>query len=133
RTGIGTDNPLFQLHVGDGTLSPLNGSNTRMVVTDNDNSQRAAMIGLARTSGGIRVEAQMEANGSSNSGPSVILGAASSHPLYIRTGNITRMTIDDAGNVGIGTQIPAYRLQVSTNSAAKPTSNTWTVASDARL
>ncbi|MBL0050832.1 MAG: tail fiber domain-containing protein [Bacteroidetes bacterium] len=36
-------------------------------------------------------------------------------------------------NVGIGTTVPAFRLQISTNSAAKPTSNTWTIASDARL
>jgi uncharacterized coiled-coil protein SlyX len=37
------------------------------------------------------------------------------------------------GNVGIGTSTPTYRLQLSTNSAAKPGSTTWTIASDARL
>lgn len=37
------------------------------------------------------------------------------------------------GNVGIGTPSPAYQLQLSTDSAAKPTTNTWTIASDARL
>jgi hypothetical protein len=37
------------------------------------------------------------------------------------------------GNVGIGTASPAYQLQLSTDSAAKPATNTWTIASDARL
>ena len=35
--------------------------------------------------------------------------------------------------IGIGTQTPAYQLQLSTDSAAKPTSNTWTISSDARV
>jgi hypothetical protein len=37
------------------------------------------------------------------------------------------------GNVGIGTTSPAYQLQLSTNSAAKPTSTAWTVPSDIRI
>jgi trimeric autotransporter adhesin len=36
-------------------------------------------------------------------------------------------------NVGIGTSAPAYRLQLGENSAAKPGTSTWTVASDKRL
>lgn len=36
-------------------------------------------------------------------------------------------------NVGIGTSEPAYQLQLSTDSAAKPTTNTWTVPSDIRV
>ena len=37
------------------------------------------------------------------------------------------------GNVGIGLSGPAYKLEVSTDSAAKPSTNTWTIASDSRL
>ncbi len=36
-------------------------------------------------------------------------------------------------NVGIGTTEPAYQLQLSLDSAAKPTTNTWTVPSDERI
>lgn len=37
------------------------------------------------------------------------------------------------GNVGIGTTSTSYQLQLSTDSAAKPGTSTWTIASDARL
>jgi hypothetical protein len=37
------------------------------------------------------------------------------------------------GNVGIGTTSPSYQLQLSTDSAAKPSTNTWTIASDSRV
>ncbi len=112
KAGINNSSPSYDLHVGDGTLTALNGSDTRMVVSDNDNEDRAAMLGLARTSAGARVEAQLEANGSNTAGPSVIVGAASSHPLYIRTGNITRMTVTSSGDVGIGTSSPSTKLHV---------------------
>ena len=38
-----------------------------------------------------------------------------------------------SGRVGIGTASPGYQLTLSTDSAAKPTSNTWTISSDARV
>jgi trimeric autotransporter adhesin len=50
-----------------------------------------------------------------------------------QTGNTERMRITSGGNVGIGTTSPTYKLQLSTNSAAKPTSNVWTVVSDSRV
>ena len=47
------------------------------------------------------------------------------------TGN--RLVILNNGNVGIGTTSPTFQLQLSTNSAAKPTSSAWTVVSDERV
>ena len=44
----------------------------------------------------------------------------------------TAVTISNSGQVGIGTS-PSYQLHLSTDSAAKPSTSTWTVASDARL
>jgi len=53
--------------------------------------------------------------------------------LRIRDDGSDRFTINASGDVGIGTIAPAYKLHVSTNSAAKPTSAVWTVTSDRRL
>ena len=44
-----------------------------------------------------------------------------------------RMRITSAGNVGIGTASPSFQLQLSTDSAAKPTTNLWTIVSDSRI
>ncbi len=41
--------------------------------------------------------------------------------------------ITPGGNLGLGTNSAAYQLQLATNSAAKPTSNAWTVPSDIRV
>jgi hypothetical protein len=62
----------------------------------------------------------------------------------IITGNDYAITVDNVattaftiqsgtGNVGIGTTSPSYQLQLSTDSAAKPTSALWTIASDERI
>ena len=37
------------------------------------------------------------------------------------------------GNVGIGVTAPTFRLQLNADSAAKPTTNTWTIVSDQRI
>lgn len=57
----------------------------------------------------------------------------SSSNLYLGANNAHVLTILANGNVGIGTTTPAYQLQLSTNSAAKPTSTAWTVPSDKRI
>jgi hypothetical protein len=79
----------------------------------------------------------------------------SSNSGYITTGFIssTNMVIDNnelqvrlngaasdlylqnnGGNIAVGnTGIPAYQLELSTNSAGKPGSSTWSIASDSRL
>ncbi len=44
-----------------------------------------------------------------------------------------RMRILKTGYIGIGTINPNYQLELSMDSAGKPTSNTWTVVSDKRL
>jgi len=48
-------------------------------------------------------------------------------------GNNEKMRITSDGLVGIGTAAPSYQLELSTDSAAKPSTNTWTVPSDERI
>ena len=48
----------------------------------------------------------------------------SSNTLYINQTN---------GNVGLGTLNPNYQLELSTDSASKASSSTWTISSDFRL
>ena len=47
--------------------------------------------------------------------------------------NTVGSIVTTGGNIGIGTTSPAYQLQLSSDSAAKPSTNTWTVSSDERL
>ena len=58
---------------------------------------------------------------------------------WFRVGNAsgavptTAMFINVSGQIGIGNTTPSYQLQLSTDSAAKPSTNTWTISSDERL
>ena len=58
--------------------------------------------------------------------------AVSNATTTIGSGTET-LRIDSSGNVGVGVTAPAYQLQLSTDSAAKPGTSSWTVASDERL
>ena len=44
-----------------------------------------------------------------------------------------KVVITSGGSVGIGTTSPTYQLQLSTDSAGKPSTNTWTIVSDERI
>jgi hypothetical protein len=57
--------------------------------------------------------------------------SSTSSPLI--WGDFLNNILNFNGSVGINTASPAYQLQLSANSAAKPTSNVWTIASDRRL
>ena len=65
-----------------------------------------------------------------------ILGSTSTNALYSAEGgydaNIA-LSANRYGQIGIGTTNPAYQLELSTDSAAKPTTSTWTISSDIRL
>ncbi len=67
---------------------------------------------------------------SSTSGTGVVVSVTNSQTaLLAAAGDLIALI----GDVGIGIADPGYRLHLGSNSAAKPTSSAWTVASDARL
>ena len=107
NVGIGTTSPSEKLHVS-------------------SNDQSTARIRLSNTntgSGGDNIDLVAGVHNVTQDGFSV----------YNATSNQTQLVIQGGGNVGIGTTSPAYQLQLSTNSAAKPTSSAWTVVSDERV
>ncbi len=61
--------------------------------------------------------------------------------LYLQHGNngdlrvdVSTLVVDASTNyVGFGTTAPVYRVHLTSNSAAKPTSSLWATGSDARL
>jgi len=57
---------------------------------------------------------------------------SSGNTLTLNTATQTVATISSS-NVGIGTTSPSYQLQLSTDSAAKPGTSTWTISSDERI
>jgi hypothetical protein len=114
-----TDN-LLVLHSDSGTGSPGDVGSTisfrnRWFVNDTGTPRQA----------GIRF---IKTQGSGNFGGGIQLcstnGSESLNPV---------LTTTHQNFVGIGKTDPAYQLQLSTDSAAKPSTNTWTVASDMRL
>lgn len=59
------------------------------------------------------------------------LGTTNAQPLNMRTGNIQRMTINTAGNVGIGVFTPTAKLQVYGNTTFATRSDTISTAAGA--
>jgi hypothetical protein len=68
---------------------------------------------------------------SSNAG---VFGTPTVHPLVFNVENLEKARIDTSGRLLVGTiASPAYQLQVSTDSAGKPSSALWTIVSDERI
>jgi len=87
----------------------------------------------AQHSGGARAMAF-----SGDAGTTVCALTTASNTAYIGAisggGVATQLCLDVVnGRVGIGTASPASQLELSLDSASKPSTNTWTIASDARL
>jgi hypothetical protein len=61
------------------------------------------------------------------------LAIAANGTLLTRVAGSTRMTVTNSGNVGIGVTAPTFQLELSSDSAFKPGTNTWTTSSDERL
>jgi len=69
-----------------------------------------------------------------NNNGETALNSASGREILFKTGNINRMKLSAAGQLSIGmSQSPSYLLQLQSDSAGKPSTNTWTISSDIRI
>jgi hypothetical protein len=104
----------------------------------NQNSGVNAMTGIrlsdstGNTQGYLNVLPANFTDGSSADNLSLQAGGTTTGLLF-QTNGATRMAIKPSGNVGIGLTSPTHTLQLATDDAAKLTTTTWTVASDARM
>lgn len=125
--GIGTTSPEGPLHVLDISAGEITANPNAALIVE---GSWINILTDAASENGILFGNNNDAEMSGV----VFNAAAVTNGLQFRTGgNAARMCIDSNGNVGIGTNSPGFQLELSTNSAAKPTSNTWTISSDQRL
>jgi hypothetical protein len=115
--------------VGIGTSSP---GNHRLNVTSDQTSPTGFIENTASNGIGLKVET------TSTDGTLLINQKGTGYAL--RCDRWTSPTtwsgvtfIVRGDKVGIGTSTPSYQLQLTQNSAAKPSSSSWTIASDIRL
>jgi hypothetical protein len=95
-------------------------------------------VGIGTTSPAAKLDVVGEVNLPNGSGlkwgnsGNYIAGSGASNVVLLATNSVERLRIDASGNVGIG-MTPTAQLELSTDSAKKPSTNTWTIASDQRL
>ena len=101
--GIGTPGPQTPLHVNQGA-----NDSTDVLVT----SPQFARMRMVAEAPSLDVTLSVQARGESTASWAEI-GTLSRHDLRLYTNDAYRMTLDDVGNVGIGTTEPATRLHVN--------------------
>jgi hypothetical protein len=106
KIGIGTSTPSVKLHVS--------GSSVPSLISSSDNS---LVLNLRGAGDGTGVYI------GSSSGTMLLANSSGSPIIYVNSNN----------NVGIGVATPSYQLQLSTDSAGKLSTNTWTITSDERI
>lgn len=118
NVGIGAPNPTGQLDV--------NSSSTTVVTARSSNAGAYVQYRLQNDGG----HAYQIATGGSGTA-----WAANSLYVYDESAQTARLVLSSIGNLslGMGNTLASYLLQLGSDSAAKPATSTWTVASDGRL
>lgn len=135
NVGIGTASPLTKMHVGavavaDGNVTLSAGTNMVYTVA----TSGASLTWNANTNGGnsntVMAQLKPRQDTGANYNLDVFAGAWNNN----NTPGTAIATFQSTGNVGIGLTNPAYKLELSTDSAGKPgVGGLWTVVSDERI
>lgn len=119
NVGVGNTSPQALLHVGAGADAP-SVSNTILHVTN------AGATNMSVRNSTDNIAARITA-----SAVNVIIGVSTNHELAIYTNNLERVTIQAAGNVGIGNVAPQALLHVGAGADAPGVTNTALYVSNA--
>jgi hypothetical protein len=117
RVGIGTNSPVYKLDVAEkirivGGLK-ITPTTSNLYAEDGALSYYGSTNGVYLNGAGANGWLRLQASGVENDQNSInIYGSASAYMTF-RTANSTRMIINSAGNVGIGTTSPGYKLDVN--------------------
>ena len=162
NVGIGTVSPVSKLHVSDAVSATLtmSGDNVAQTIINRASTDSSApRISLRKSRGSIASPAAVATSdnigdlffqafgGTTNRNAAIIRSSVEAYVsdtdissslsfLTSTAGGATateKMRITAAGNVGIGITTPSAQLELSTDSAKKPSTNTWTITSDQRL
>jgi hypothetical protein len=112
--GIGTSFPFFPLHVkkfdntGTGVQARVSNTST--------SANSLAAFSLEGNNGSVVTQSAVDGLGTGPLGvASGYYGTYTNHPVGLVTGNVERMRVTTAGNVGIGVTSPAEKLDVAGN------------------
>jgi hypothetical protein len=140
--GIGTTSPDKKLTVFNGEAKIVTTGSIRPVLTlDSSSSNEQAQIILKAGSAGNGSRAARVdiINAKTNPGVSQWLMIndysqdETNELRFINSNSNNVVTMTQTGRVGINQTNPTYDLQLGNDSAAKPSTNTWTTVSDARI
>ena len=99
-------------NASDTEIITIDGGNERVGIGTTSPSEKLHVVGYVKSSIGLKVGNYTILN---ESGDETSLSNTAYYPMFFKTNNSTRMTISNAGNVGIGTTSPSQKLEVSGN------------------